>query len=83
MPGLQTAYYIIGIVFMGIILILIAALVIAVFVIRAKVNNIERRIEERINEVSDLTGRGGEILAAVGKTVAKKTAQKIKKSVAK
>jgi len=81
MSGLQTATDIIAIVFMGVILLLIAAMVAAVFVIRAKIINIERTIQQKVDEATDVAGRSGEILAAVGKTVAKRTAKKIRKSV--
>lgn len=81
MSGLQTATDIIAIVFMGVIFLLIAALVVAVFIIRSKINSIERKIEHKVEEATDLAERGGEILAAVGKTVAKRTVRKVKKSV--
>jgi hypothetical protein len=81
MSGLQTATDIIAIVFMGIILLLIAAMVVAIFAIRAKVISIERRVQEKVDEATDFAGKGGEILAAVGKTVAKRTARKVKKTV--
>lgn len=81
MSGLQTAYYIIGIIFMGVIFLLIVALIVMLFMIRSKINKIEENIQLKIEEATDLAGRGGEILAAVGKTVAKRTARKVKKSV--
>ncbi|HVX58632.1 MAG TPA: hypothetical protein VG964_02755 [Candidatus Saccharimonadales bacterium] len=81
MSGLQIATDIIAIVFMSVVLLLIAALVVMVFVIRAKIINIEKKIEHKVDEATDLAERGGEILAAVGKTVAKRTVRKVKKSV--
>lgn len=81
MPGLQTAYYIIAIVFMGVIFILILALIMTVFMIRAKLNKIEERIQTKVDEATDLAGRSGEILASVGKAAARTAARKIKRSV--
>lgn len=79
MTGLQEAYYIIGIVFMGVIFILIIALVIAVFVIRNKVVRIERAIEAKINTVTTIAEKGGEIAAlATGGIV-----RKAKKAIGK
>lgn len=48
MTGLETAFYIVGIVFMGIMILLMAAVVAAVFAIRAKIHEIERTITENI-----------------------------------
>lgn len=79
MTGLQEAFYIVGIVFMGIMLVLIAALVVAVFVIRAKIIALERKITARVEAVADIAGKSGEILAAVGSRVVKKAARKVKR----
>lgn len=81
MPGLQTAYYIMAIVFMGVIFILILALIVTVFMIRSKINKIEERIQAKVDEATDLAGRSGEILASVGKAAARTAVRKIKKSV--
>lgn len=63
MSGLQEAFYIIGIVFMGVIFIMLIALITAVFVIRNKVNKIQRTIEDKINTVTNIAEKGGEIAA--------------------
>jgi len=79
MTGLQEAFYIIGIVFMGVMFILIIALVAAVFVIRSKVNKIQYAIESKINTVTSIAEKGGEIAAlATGGIV-----RKAKKAVGK
>jgi len=72
MSGLQEAFYIIAIIFMGIMFILLVALVTAVFVIRNKINRIERQIENRINMVTNIAERGGEVAAAVVGAAARK-----------
>jgi cell division protein FtsL len=63
MTGLQEAFYIIGIVFMGVMFVLLIALVTAVFVIRNKINKIQYAIESRINMVTSIAEKGGEIAA--------------------
>jgi len=71
MPGLQTAYYIIAIVFMGVIFLLLLIGVIAVLRIRAKINAIHARIEERIELVTDLATTGGAVLGTLKKVAGK------------
>lgn len=79
MPGLQEAFYIIAIVFMGVVFVFMLALVISVFVIRSKVNKIQQTIEEKINTVTSIAEKGGEIAAlATGGIV-----RKAKKAIGK
>lgn len=63
MTGLQEAFYIIAIIFMGVMFILIIALVAAVFVIRNKVNRIQRTIEDKIHTVTTIAEKTGEVAA--------------------
>lgn len=63
MPGLQEAFYIIAIVFMGVMFVLVIALVAAVFVIRSKVNRIQRTIEDKIHTVTTIAEKTGEVAA--------------------
>jgi Na+-transporting methylmalonyl-CoA/oxaloacetate decarboxylase gamma subunit len=72
MPGLQEAFYIIAIIFMGVMFILLIALVATVFVIRSKINKIHDQIENRINMVTNIAERGGEVAAAVVGAAARK-----------
>jgi Na+-transporting methylmalonyl-CoA/oxaloacetate decarboxylase gamma subunit len=72
MTGLQEAFYIIGIIFMGVMFILLVALVAAVFVIRSKINRIHDQIENRLNMVTTIAERGGEVAAAVVGAAARK-----------
>lgn len=67
---LQTAFYVVGIVFMGLMLILFVVLVIAVLVIRAKVNAIHRHVEERLSGFIGLIENGAKFVDQV-KNVAK------------
>ena len=79
MTGLQEAFYIIGIIFMGIMLILIIVLVSAVFVIRAKINKIHDNIERKINSVTSIAEKGGELAALATGGVIRKARKAIRK----
>jgi hypothetical protein len=68
---LQSAFYVVGIIFMGLMLVLFVVLVIAVLVIRAKVNAIHRHVEERLGSVLSLV-EGGSKLVARARKAAKK-----------
>jgi cell division protein FtsL len=72
MSGLEQAFYIIAIVFMGVMFILIIALVVTVFVIRSKINKIQKTIEEKVHTVTSFAEKGGELAAlATGGVVRK------------
>ena len=82
MTGLQETFYIISIVFMGLMFVIIVALVVAVFVIKNKINHIQRTIESRINTVTHLAERGSELAGLAAAKVAgraKRTAHKTKR----
>lgn len=51
---LQTAFYIVGLVFMGLMIILIVALLAAVLVIKAKVDKVHDMVNERVDQVKSL-----------------------------
>lgn len=80
MNGLEQAFYIMAIVFMSLVFLMIIALVIAVFVIKAKINNIHDAIENKVNTVTDLAEKGGELSAMAGAAIAKKAKQAINKN---
>lgn len=58
---LETAFYIIAIVFMSLMLILIAALLVVVLVIRAKINRFQNMLEDRVDQAKSAAGK-----AAIG-----------------
>jgi hypothetical protein len=80
MTGLQETFYIMGIIFMSITFLLTLALVAAVFVIRSKVNKIHATIENKINKVTNLAEKGGELSALAGSVVARRAKKAIKKA---
>lgn len=77
---LQETFYTMGIVFMAIIFVLLIALVAAVFVIRSKINKIHDSIENKLNTVTSLAEKGGELSALAGSVVARTVAKKAKKA---
>lgn len=78
MNGLEQAFYIIAIVFMSVMFLLILALVIAVFVIRNKINHIHNVIESRINTVTHLAEKGGELAGLAASNVARRAKKAIR-----
>lgn len=52
---LQTAFYIIGIVFMGLMIIMFIALLAAVLVIKAKINKAHDMLSEKMSKVTNFT----------------------------
>lgn len=62
---LQTVFYIIGIVFMVIMILLIATLVAAVFVIRSKIISLEATILQKFAAVAKVTSKGSMALYAL------------------
>lgn len=65
MPALETTYYIVGIVFMGLMLLITVIGVVAVLVIRNKLVAIHKRVEERLNTVSEWAERGEAVADAI------------------
>lgn len=74
MTGLETTFYIVGIVFMGLMLLLTLVVGIAVLVIRNKVIAIHRQIEERLASVNEWVEKGEAVVGAI-----KKVSHKAKK----
>jgi len=55
---LENTFYVIGIVFMSLMTLIILALVVAVFAIKAKINAIHQRIEEKFNTLMEVAEMG-------------------------
>ncbi|MEO6513591.1 MAG: hypothetical protein ABIR37_02775 [Candidatus Saccharimonadales bacterium] len=62
---LQTAFYVVGLIFMGLMLVLFMILIVAVLVIRAKVNAIHRHIEEKLGTALGLIENGAKLVNKV------------------
>lgn len=71
MTGLETAFYVIGIVFMSLMLLIAVVTGIAVLVIRSKINAIHKRIDERLSAVSEWVEKGEAAIGAIKKATHK------------
>ena len=74
MSDLQTTYYIIGIIFMSLMLLIGLAALVSIFVIRAKVVAIQNHIEDRLSSAIEWAQKGEAMVGAlkkVGKKVHK------------
>jgi hypothetical protein len=71
MSGLQTAYYIVGLVFMGLILLIMVTLLTAVLVIRAKINAIHLRIDQKLDQMAEWAEKSGAVIGAIKKVATK------------
>jgi len=79
MSGLEQTFYIMAIIFMGIGFILLIALVIGVFMIRAKINKIHAQIDAKIDAITMFAERGGELTSFASQQVLKKAKKVLKK----
>ena len=79
MTGLETAFYVMAIIFMSLTFIIIIALVAVVLVIRSKVNKIHDNIEEKINTITNIAEKGGALSAKAGYKAVKQARKVIKK----
>jgi len=68
---LQNTFYVLGIITMSLMLVMLIALVIAVFAIKAKINSIHRQIEEKLRGVQ-AAARVGEAIFDTAKKVAER-----------
>jgi hypothetical protein len=57
MTDLQTAFYIVGIIFMGVMLLLVFGILAAVLVIKTKINHMHQMVNEKVNAVKDATAK--------------------------
>lgn len=55
---LQNTFYVIGIIYMGLATLILIGIVVAVFAIKAKINAIQKNIEEKIRTVTDIAHVG-------------------------
>lgn len=63
MSGLQESFYIIAIIFMGVMFILIIAQIYVAVVIRNRIVKIQQQIEEKINTVAKVAETTGKVAA--------------------
>ena len=65
MSGLQTAFYIIGIIFMVVSLVTFIGIITALLVIRSKIVSLERMVQQKIHTVTGNTGKVVEVANAI------------------
>lgn len=65
MTGLETATYIVALVYMGVSLIIIFSLLVAVLVIRKKVVELEKTVKEKIDMFTSIPAKVGEVIETV------------------
>lgn len=71
MSDLQTAFYIIGIIFMSLMLLIMLVIGVAVLVIRSKIAAIHKQLEDRLATVSEWTDKGEAVIGAIKKVARK------------
>jgi hypothetical protein len=79
MSGLQEAFYIIDIIFMSLMLLLIIGLLVGVFIIKNKINKIHDNIERKIDSVTNIAEKGGELAALASSGVVRKARKALSK----
>lgn len=65
MSGLETTFYILGIVFMAMSLVLTIAIITAILVIRNKVVSLEKMVESKLSAATAIPSKVAEIVGAV------------------
>jgi cell division protein FtsL len=83
MNGLEQTFYIMAIVFMSLMFILMIAIVVAIFVIKAKINKIHQQIDEKIDQLTNFAEYGGALTAQAGKQVLNQAKKAITKATKK
>ena len=73
MTGLQEAFYIVGLVYMGVSLLIIIGIFVAIGVIRKKVVSLERTIKDKLGLVTSMGERAGEVISTVKKFAERKS----------
>lgn len=69
---LQTAFYIIGIIFMSLMLLLTIGIIVAIMVLRAKINAIHRQIDEKLSIFTNIAHTGAEVVDKARKIVTRR-----------
>ena len=72
MTGLQEAFYIVGLVYMGISLLVIFGILIGLGVIRKKVVALENTVRQKIDMVASIGETAGEVIGTVRKMTHRK-----------
>jgi len=76
--GLQEVFYILGIFYMGMGMVLLVALVFAVFYIKKRIDTIQRAMEEKLDVIANAAKHPGEAAVGIGASLAEAAIEKIK-----
>lgn len=68
---LEEVFYLMGIIFMGVMFVLMIAVVVAIFAIKHKINTIQRTIEEKVRTITDIAHLGGQLVEKAKSTLQK------------
>lgn len=79
--SLQDLFYMVGLFYMTMCIVLLMALVIAVFYIKKKVNDMHRTFEEKLEFVKNITSRPVESAVDIGASFAETIIEKVKSAV--
>lgn len=67
MTGLQEAFYIVGLVYMGISLLIIFSILVVIAKIRQRVISLEKMVQEKLSLVTSVGATAGEVINTVRK----------------
>ncbi|HVZ11931.1 MAG TPA: hypothetical protein VG965_02785 [Patescibacteria group bacterium] len=73
----QNAFYILGIVFMAVMLILLIGIIAFLFYIKAKINQFHKQVNEKIDLINNVAGYTGTLAGGVGGRVIAAAAEKV------
>jgi MFS superfamily sulfate permease-like transporter len=69
MPGLQEAFYIVAIVFMGLMMAVMLGILIGIIIIGKKISHIQRTIQGKIDKVTAVAAKGAAVAKAVTRVI--------------
>jgi hypothetical protein len=72
MTGLQEAFYIVGLIYMGVSLLVIVGILVGLSVIRKKIVDLENTVREKVDLVTNVGARAGEVISTVKKLTHRK-----------
>lgn len=81
--GLQEVFYILGIFYMGMGIVLLIALVFAVFYIKKRIDTIQRAMEEKLDIIAEAARHPGEAAVGIGASLAEAAIEKLKSAIEK
>lgn len=81
--SLQDIFYTVGLVYMGMGIVLLLAIVVAVFYIKKKVTDMHRTFEEKLEFIARITSRPAESAVDIGASLAENVIERVKAALDK